>query len=59
MDVKGFPKIFHYGKSQLKITATYKFTKNNAPLKRAATTKTPEMTRISHLQKLSMSTLWT
>jgi hypothetical protein len=38
MDVKGFPKIFHYGKSQLKITATYKFAKNNAPPKRSVPT---------------------
>jgi hypothetical protein len=41
MDVKHFPKNFHYGKSQLKITATYKFAKNNAPPKQAAITKNP------------------
>jgi hypothetical protein len=41
MDVKHFAKIFHYSKSQLKITATYKFAKNNAPPKQAAITKNP------------------
>jgi hypothetical protein len=59
MDVKHFPKIFHYGKSQLKITATYKFAKKNAPPKQAVITKPPEIAQISHLQKPFMSTLWT